>query len=284
MTWGGTAVGAFCVFLFPTKGKKTVLFLDASLGFAAGMMLGASFLSMLLTALESTEESWKEWRWVPCSIGFGLGCLFVYLGTLIVGKVIGEGHDAQLELMAGRELDTGSHRSRSSTKASLASQADSGIFVSKKSFRRIIALCLAITIHNIPEGLVVGVGFSSGDVVTGGTVTLAIALQNFPEGLAVAMPLVASGMHKLKAAFWGQASGLVEPLFGIIAVAIVGAIESLLPYALSFSAGCMVYVVLDDIIPDANERGNGTLAANFAGVGFILMMALEIGFEGLMSG
>jgi len=287
ITWGGTALGAAVVLFIPLKGKGALKFLDASLGFAAGMMLAASFFSMLEPALEASEEFWGDWRWVPVSIGFLLGCSFVSIGGHFIHKYIGDdvaallGH-GDLEEAAGvrdsqkDEIKPPTTRSRAGTAA--------GMLVSNLSFKRIIVLCGAITIHNIPEGVAVGVGFGSGNVVTGGTVTLAIALQNFPEGLAVAMPLRAAGQSKFMSFFWGQLSGFVEPCFGMIAVAIVSVMNEILPYALAFSAGCMTYVVLEDIIPDANERNNGSLAARVAAVGFLLMMALEIGFASIVDG
>jgi len=320
ITWGGTALGAAVVFFISFAGKRLLIFLDASLGFAAGMMLAASFFSMLDEALEmfettymwgSSTKYWAEWRWVPTSIGFGVGCLFVIFGGWVSDKILGN-DDALHNIMDGKnigkvnqgatvEITEGSdndhmnsssnlrnskrHRHRTNSELSKALSNELQDFtISSQSMRRILALCIAITIHNIPEGIAVGVGFASGDVVTGSAVTVAIALQNFPEGLAVAMPLRAAGESKFMSFFWGQASGLVEPLFGIIAVAVVAAAEALLPYALAFSGGCMLFVVLEDIIPDANERDNGSLAARVAAVGFVMMMALEIGFEGILDG
>ena len=301
ITWGGTALGAAVVLVLPLRGKRALTFLDCSLGFAAGMMLAASFFSMLEPALEAAEEFWGDWRWVPVSIGFLLGCAFVAIGGSLtcfdeslkgfMGGNVGDideesgqgahGHDNRaLEIDPNNPDVPQTSRARALTGRSTNSMPK----ISNQSFKRIIALCLAITIHNIPEGVAVGVGFGSGNVVTGGTVTLAIALQNFPEGLAVAMPLRAAGESKFMAFFWGQLSGVVEPIFGLIAVAIVSVATDILPYALSFSAGCMTYVVLEDIIPDANERKNGPLAAKVAAVGFLVMMALEIGFASIVDG
>lgn len=304
ITWGGTALGAAVVFFITFAGKKLLKFLDASLGFAAGMMLAAAFFSMLNEALEmfddtlmwgSETKTWAEWRWVPASIGFSVGCLFVIFGGWVSEKILGD-DDELHDIMDGKNIGRVNEgaileepNSKPRTRARTHSQLSKALSnemkdftISNQSMRRILALCIAITIHNIPEGIAVGVGFASGDVVTGSAVTVAIALQNFPEGLAVAMPLRAAGESKFMAFFWGQASGLVEPLFGLIAVAVVAAAEALLPYALAFSGGCMLFVVLEDIIPDANERNNGSLAARVAAVGFIIMMALEIGFEGIM--
>jgi len=313
ITWGGTALGAAVVFFINFAGKKLLKFLDVSLGFAAGMMLAAAFFSMLEESLEMFDETlmwgsdsrnWAEWRWVPASIGFSVGCLFVVFGGWVSEKILGKESEELLDIIDGKNigrvnegaynnLETENNkndkqlksRARTNTKLSQALTEELKDFtISNQSMRRILALCIAITIHNIPEGIAVGVGFASGDVVTGSAVTVAIALQNFPEGLAVSMPLRAAGESRFMSFFWGQASGLVEPMFGLIAVAVVAAAEALLPYALAFSGGCMFFVVLEDIIPDANERDNGSLAARVAAVGFIMMMALEIGFEGVMGG
>lgn len=293
ITWGGTALGAAVVLFIPLRGKAALKFLDASLGFAAGMMLAASFFSMLTPALEASEEFWGDWRWVPVSIGFLLGCAFVSIGGHFIHKYIGDdvaallGHgDLDAVLENGEEGDKKNDEIANVRPPTTRSRAGTaaGMLVSNLSFKRIVVLCGAITIHNIPEGAAVGVGFASGNVVTGGTVTLAIALQNFPEGLAVAMPLRAAGQSKFMSFFWGQLSGFVEPCAGMISVAIVAAMNEILPYALAFSAGCMTFVVLEDIIPDANERENGSLAARVAAVGFLVMMALEIGFESIVDG
>merc|ERR1712048_1227080 len=295
ITWGGTALGAAVVLFIPAAGKRMLTFLDASLGFAAGMMLCASFLSMLIPALDEAEEGWGDFKWVPVAIGFTVGCCFVSLGGYFADRYLTEDLQALMEgkniggnvnpALDAEQIETAKTMSRSRTNSKLsAALANELPKISKQSMTRIIALCIAITIHNIPEGVAVGIGFASGNVVTGSAVTVAIALQNFPEGLGVAMPLRAAGESKGMAFFWGQASGMVEPLFGMISVAIVATAQALMPYALSFSSGCMFYVVLEDIIPDANERENGSLAARVAAVGFLIMMALEIGFEGIVEG
>ena len=144
------------------------------------------------------------------------------------------------------------------------------------SFRRMLALVVAITVHNIPEGMAVGVGFGGTNFAQARNLALGIGLQNFPEGLAVSLPLVCAGESKSKAFFWGQLSGFVEPIFGMLGVIFVQISEVLLPYALGFAAGAMIYVVMDDIVPDACERGNASLAAKCSIGGFIVMMAMDV--------
>lgn len=144
------------------------------------------------------------------------------------------------------------------------------------SFRRMLAMVVAITVHNIPEGMAVGVGFGGTNFAQARNLALGIGLQNFPEGLAVSLPLAAAGESKWKAFFWGQLSGFVEPIFGMLGVMFVQISSVLLPYALGFAAGAMIYVVMDDIVPDACSRNNSSLAAKFSIIGFIVMMAMDV--------
>uniref|UniRef100_A0A0R3RIM4 Zinc transporter ZIP11 n=1 Tax=Elaeophora elaphi TaxID=1147741 RepID=A0A0R3RIM4_9BILA len=155
--------------------------------------------------------------------------------------------------------------------------------ISSVSWRRILLLIIAVTVHNIPEGLAVGVAFGSVGKTAKATfesafaLALGIGLQNFPEGLAVSLPLAAFGHSKMKAFFYGQLSGMVEPLGALVGSAAVILMEPALPYALSFAAGAMIYVVLDDIIPEAQRNGNGRLASISSVIGFLIMMALDVG-------
>lgn len=151
------------------------------------------------------------------------------------------------------------------------------------SWRRILLLIMAVTVHNIPEGLAVGVGFGSVGKSPAATfekafnLALGIGLQNFPEGLAVSLPLAGFGYSKLKAFFYGQLSGMVEPLAALLGAAAVILMEPVLPYALSFAAGAMIYVVFDDIVPEAQRNGNGKLASAGAIIGFLIMMCMDVG-------
>ncbi|XP_018309559.1 zinc transporter ZIP11-like isoform X1 [Mycetomoellerius zeteki] len=150
-------------------------------------------------------------------------------------------------------------------------------------WRRILLLIVAITVHNIPEGLAVGVGFgaigssASATFENARNLAIGIGIQNFPEGLAVALPLQAAGISTLKSFWYGQLSGMVEPIAGVLGAAGVTLAAPALPYALAFAAGAMIYVVIDDIIPEAHQSGNGKLASWAAIVGFLVMMSLDVG-------
>lgn len=247
-TWGVTALGAASVFL--VKGFNQKL-LDWMLGFAAGVMIAASFWSLLAPAIELSESMGVP-SWFPPVVGF------------LAGGICLRGIDLVLP-----HLHTG------------APMEDAeGI---KTTWHRSILLVLAITLHNIPEGLAVGVAF--GAVAVGlesatlaGAVALAIGigLQNFPEGIAVAMPLRREGMSR-KGSFWyGQLSALVEPFAGMIGAAAVLIARPLLPYALSFAAGAMIFVVVEDVIPESHREGNVDLATMGVMIGFAVMMVLDV--------
>ncbi|NXJ04779.1 S39AB protein, partial [Odontophorus gujanensis] len=160
---------------------------------------------------------------------------------------------------------------------------DAALTTSSSSWRRILLMILAITIHNIPEGLAVGVGFGaigksvSATFQSARNLAIGIGIQNFPEGLAVSLPLRGAGFSTWKAFWYGQLSGMVEPLAGVLGAFAVVVAEPLLPYALSFAAGAMVYVVMDDIIPEAQTSGNGKLASWTSILGFVVMMSLDVG-------
>ncbi|CAH1795328.1 unnamed protein product, partial [Owenia fusiformis] len=174
-----------------------------------------------------------------------------------------------------------SHDSGDVPNYELNSQQDSN--TARTSWKRILLLITAITIHNIPEGLAVGVGFGAVGKTASATfenarnLAIGIGIQNFPEGLAVSLPLRASGMSMLKSFWYGQLSGMVEPVAGIFGALAVVIAEPILPYALAFAAGAMIYVVFDDIIPEAQICGNGKLASLGGIVGFIVMMSLDVG-------
>lgn len=251
-TWGVTALGASLVFFFKTINKSV---LNGMLGFAAGVMIAASFWSLLAPAIEMAEGLGQT-AWLTAAIGFMGGGLFLFL----VDKLLPHLH-------MGLKV----------------SEAE-GI---KTSWQRSILLVLAITLHNIPEGLAVGVAF--GAVAYGlpsaslaGAVALAIGIgiQNFPEGAAVSIPLRREGFSRRKAFMYGQASGIVEPIAGVIGAFAVISMRPILPYALAFAAGAMIYVVVEELIPEA-QQGDGQSRLDIATigcmVGFTVMMMLDVG-------
>jgi ZIP family zinc transporter len=251
-TYGVTALGASLVFFFKSI-NKTVL--NGMLGFAAGVMIAASFWSLLAPGIAMAEELGQV-AWVTAAIGFLCGGGFLYA----VDKVLPHLHMG---------LD------------------DSKAEGPKTSWQRSILLVMAITLHNIPEGLAVGVAFgaAASGSVTGATIAGAIALaigiglQNFPEGAAVSIPLRREGMSRTKAFMFGQASGLVEPIAGVIGALAVVSMRPILPYALAFAAGAMIYVVIEELIPEAQREEGGSktdIATIGAMVGFTVMMVLDV--------
>lgn len=248
-TWGMTALGAALVF---TTKKVNQKFLDGMLGFAGGVMIAASFWSLLSPALEMAEGKSLP-SWFPAAIGFVLGAVFLAL----VNKVLPHLHpNFQMKDAEG---------------------------INPERLRRSTLLVFAITLHNIPEGLAVGVAF--GAVAAGypeaslaGAVALAlgIGIQNFPEGTAVSMPLRREGMSRAKSFFYGQFSGMVEPISAVIGVLAVTLMEPLLPYALSFAAGAMIFVVAEEVIPSSHENGHKDFASMSLILGFTVMMILDV--------
>lgn len=249
-TWALTALGAATVFLARNVGRKM---LDGLLGFAAGVMIAASYWSLLAPALEMTEGSDMP-AWFPAAFGFLLGGVFLRL----VDRILPHLHIG----FPPSEVE--------------------GV---KTQWRGTVLMILAITMHNIPEGLAVGVAFGAvGAGVPSATFPAAVALaigiglQNFPEGLAVSMPLRRAGMSPGKSFWYGQLSGMVEPIAGIIGAAAVLASRPLLPYALSFAAGAMIFVVVEQAVPESQRGGNTDLATLGALLGFTVMMILDVAF------
>jgi ZIP family zinc transporter len=247
-TWGLTALGAACVFFFTTVNRRL---LDGMLGFAAGVMIAASFWSLLAPSIEMAEAAGDP-PWLPACIGFLAGGAFLWC----VDKVLPHLH-------LGFPLE----------------EAEGP----KTSWQRSILLVLAITLHNIPEGLAVGVAFGAvaanlPSASMAGAVALAIGIgiQNFPEGLAVAAPLRREGMSRGKAFWYGQLSGVVEPIAGVLGALAVLAMRPLLPYALAFAAGAMIYVVVEELIPESQLVKNTDLATVGTMLGFATMMVLDV--------
>ncbi|MDX1567234.1 MAG: ZIP family metal transporter [Longimicrobiales bacterium] len=247
-TWGLTAVGAGLVFLFRTV-NKTVL--DTMLGFAAGVMIAASFWSLLAPAIEMTEAAGGV-PWIPAFVGFVLGGAFLWVADLLLPHVHpgfprdeAEGIDSQLQ--------------------------------------RSILLVLAITLHNIPEGLAIGVSFGGigagfGGVTLGSAVALAvgIGIQNLPEGTAVSVPLRREGFGRFRAFWYGQLSAVVEPFAAVIGAAAVLTVRPILPYALSFAAGAMIYVVVEELVPESQAEKHSDWPTVGAMAGFAVMMMLDV--------
>lgn len=247
-TWFVTALGAALVFFFKTINRKV---LDGMLGFAAGVMIAASYWSLLAPAIEMAEESSLP-AWVPATTGFLLGGLFLYIADKIIPH-----------LHLGFPMD----------------EAEGP----KTSWHRSILLVLAITLHNIPEGLAVGVAFGAlasdlPSATLAGAIALAIGIgiQNFPEGAAVSVPLRREGFSRLRSFWYGQASGIVEPIAGVLGAASVIFIKPVLPYALAFAAGAMIYVVVEELIPESQLEKNTDVATIGAMVGFAVMMTLDV--------
>jgi len=261
-TWVVTAIGSGLVFFFNSSNRKL---LDISLGFTGGVMIAASFWSLLAPSIEYVEMQ-KEMgltkmpSWLAPTIGFFFGALFLFA----LDKIIPHLH----------MFDKKNHAEGFNTK-----------------WQKTILLVLAIAMHNIPEGLAVGVAFGAivspeilnnlnGDIFTlGSAVALAIGIgiQNFPEGFAVSMPLRRQGMSKFKSWQWGQLSAIVEPIFAVIGAAIVMQVLPILPYALAFAAGAMIFIVVEEVIPESQKGGNTDLATMGLIAGFIVMMALDVG-------
>jgi ZIP family zinc transporter len=250
-TWSVTALGASVVFLTKTVSRK---FLDTSLGFAAGVMIAASMWSLLAPSIALSREM-QFIPWLPPLIGFLLGGAFMQL----VDRVL-----PHLHLFAPIGEAEGIPTAR----------------------RRVVLLVLAITIHNVPEGLAVGVAFGAvavgfGTASLGAAVALAIGigLQNFPEGTAVSVPLRGEGMSRLKSFWYGQLSAIVEPVAGVFGAAAVLLMRPLLPYALAFAAGAMIFVVVEEVVPESQRGGNADIATLGAMIGFAVMMTLDVGLS-----
>jgi ZIP family zinc transporter len=248
-TWMVTALGAATVFLVRQVNRKL---LDGMLGFAAGVMIAASYWSLLSPAIEMTRETTNVPVWFPAAAGFLAGGLFIRMIDLFLPH-----------LHLGFPVD----------------EAE-GVHT---KWRRSILLVLAITLHNIPEGLAVGVAFGAAAAnLSTATLTGAIALaigigiQNFPEGLAVSAPLRAEGMSPFRSFLYGQSSALIEPVAGALGAAAVLLMRPILPYALAFAAGAMIFVVVEELIPESQLQKNTDTATSGAMLGFVLMMILDV--------
>ena len=245
-TWAVTMLGASIVFFF-REVKKSIM--DALLGFSPGVMIAASFWSLLSPAIE-LADSMNMISWLVVFLGFFSGGLLLFLGDKLYDFI-----------------------QRKNDKIKISEKV-------KRSFM----LVFSITLHNFPEGLVIGVAFGSlaysiegSTLASALTLALGIGLQNFPEGSAVSLPLRRDGFSRKKAFFFGQLSGVVEPIAAVIGAILVLKIQSLLPFLLSFAAGAMIYVVVEELIPESQSNKKKDLMALFTLIGFSIMMILDVG-------
>ncbi len=243
----GTTLGAATVFLMKNKMNATVEKL--LLGFASGVMIAASVWSLLIPSIDMAESQ-NIISWIPASVGFLLGILFL----LVLDSIVPHLH--------------------------LHSDKPEGI---KAKIKKTTMLVFAVTLHNIPEGMAVGVTFA-GALIGNAGITMAgafalaigIAIQNFPEGAIISMPLKSEGTLKFKAFIYGTLSGIVEPIGAIITILLTNAVVPILPYLLSFAAGAMIYVVVEELIPEAQSGEHSNIATIEVAIGFVIMMILDV--------
>lgn len=241
-TFSITALGSALVFLFK-KVNKTLL--DAMLGFAAGVMIAASFWSLLSPSIEMAEAL-NMTPWLVASLGFLSGGILLFIGDKVFTL-----------------LDRKQKKAR--------------------SIKRSLMLIISITLHNIPEGLAVGVAFGSiiynlngATLESASLLALGIGLQNFPEGTAVSVPLRREGMSRIKSFIYGSLSGVVEPIAGVLGALLVLKVQKLLPFLLAFAAGAMIYVVIEELVPESQANKKKDLMALFTLIGFSIMMILDV--------
>ncbi|MGT2926673.1 ZIP family metal transporter [Streptococcus cuniculipharyngis] len=252
-TWFCTIIGSAVVFFFKNISRKI---LDTMLGFAAGVMIAASFWSLLAPSIDYAGEIYGRWSWVPAAVGFIGGGIFMRLIDLLVPH-----------LHLGNDIN----------------QAEGGVEKERKKLSKITLLFLAITIHNIPEGLAVGVTFgalannpSPAAFIGAVGLALGIGLQNIPEGAALAIPIRTDGKSRLAAFFWGSMSAIVEPIAAFVGAIAVTYMTPILPYALSFAAGAMIFVVVEELIPESQTHGHTDSATLGLMLGFTIMMILDV--------
>ncbi|HZI52496.1 MAG TPA: ZIP family metal transporter [Chitinophagaceae bacterium] len=248
-TWFVTALGASLVFFFKTLNRGV---LDPMLGFTGGVMVAASFWSLLNPAIEMSERLYPTMKWMPAAVGFFVGAMFIFLLDKFT---------PHLHINFGESEKEGV----------------------KTQWHKTTLLILAITLHNIPEGLAVGVlfgaaaeGMPEASIAAAVALALGIGIQNFPEGIAVAMPLRRHGVSRRKSFWYGQLSATVEPIAGVLGAFAVIHMQSLLPFALAFAAGAMIYVVVEEVIPETQrDKYTDRSVLGFIG-GFLVMMILDV--------
>jgi len=248
-TWLVTAAGASLVFFFKTIHRG---WLDGMLGFTGGVMVAASFWSLLTPSIEMSERLYPGWSWMPAAVGFLFGALFLFF------------------------LD----KSMPHLHINFSENESEGV---KTQLHKTTLLVLAITIHNIPEGLAVGVLFGAaangmeGASIAGAlALAIGIGIQNFPEGFAVAMPLRRAGASRFKSFWYGQLSAIVEPVAGVLGALLVIYVEPVLPFAMAFAAGAMIFVVVEEVIPETQRDKYTDIAVLGFMAGFVVMMILDV--------
>ena len=252
-TWSCTILGSAIVFFFKVISRKL---LDTMMGFAAGVMIAASFWSLLAPSIDYAAKSYGQWSWVPAALGFMIGGFFLRLIDALVPH-----------LHLGNDMD----------------MVEGGGKNGARHLSKTALLFLAITIHNIPEGLAVGVTFGAlanhnSHAAFIGAIGLAvgIGIQNIPEGAALSIPIRTDGKSRKEAFFWGSFSAIVEPIAALIGAFAVMFMAPILPYALSFAAGAMIFVVVEELIPESQTNGNTDMATLGLMIGFTIMMILDV--------
>ncbi|MBY5034927.1 ZIP family metal transporter [Streptococcus gallolyticus] len=252
-TWGCTILGSAIVFFFKNISRRL---LDTMQGFAAGVMIAASFWSLLEPSIRYAEPLYGQLAWVPAAVGFLVGGVFLRLVDVLVPH-----------------LHLGNERK----------DAEGGSAHERRHLSKTTLLFLAITIHNIPEGLAVGVTFgalanhfSQAAFIGALGLAMGIGLQNIPEGAALSIPIRTDGKSRKEAFYWGSISAIVEPIGALIGAVAVMYMGPILPYALSFAAGAMIFVVVEELIPESQTNGNTDLATLGLMVGFTIMMIMDV--------
>lgn len=319
LTWFLTAVGGLCVVLMPLVTSSAAVerkLLDGALGFAAGVMLAASYWSLLEPAVELSAADplyGADWAWIPPAVGFVAGAVFIAACDALLDRIGASDVDALLVDQASsagagdvedpspvdavflpssntsaNDVNSAAVRRRRPVVAAAAtdeareSRREQERRRRLEERKRVMLLVLAVTVHNLPEGLAVGVGFGSVGRAAGATferarnLAIGIGLQNFPEGFAVSMPLYRHGEPLWKCVFYGQLSGMVEPLGGFLGAWAVVHVEPLLPYALAFAAGAMIFVVVDSLVPEIVHSGNRFVGSWGCMCGFVAMMVMDL--------
>ena len=243
----GTSLGSAMVFLMKNKMNRKVE--KILLGFASGVMIAASVWSLLIPSIDMTEEQGKV-AWIPAAVGFLLGIIFL----LVLDSLIPHLH--------------------------LDSDKPEGL---KAKLKKTTMMIFAVTLHNIPEGMAVGVAFAGALAENAGitmsaaiALAIGIAIQNFPEGAIISMPLKSEGMSKTKAFVYGTLSGVVEPIAAFITILLTSVVTQILPYLLSFAAGAMIYVVVEELIPESQSGEHSNIGTIGVAIGFVLMMILDV--------